>query len=90
MFVVKMWMVVLLAVLVVVSAISVVYAKHLNRGSFIELQKLQTARDNMNVEWGQLQLEQSTFATHSRIEEIARDKLGMIMPSADEIEIVKP
>lgn len=82
--------VVVLAVLVMVSALSVVYVKYESRKLFIQLQALQSRRDQMNVEWGRLQLEQSTWATHSRIERVARDRLGMVTPSPDSVVIVRP
>jgi cell division protein FtsL len=44
----------------------------------------------MNIEWGQLQLEQSTWATHGRIEKLARTRLQMLTPAADAIVIVRP
>jgi len=81
---------VLLVLAVMFSAMGVVYAKHLNRSVYAELQHLQKLRDEMNVAWGQLQLEQSTFATHSRVEQTAREKMGMVVPNAKEIVIVKP
>ena len=62
---------------VLTSAMLVVYSKHNNRLLFVELERLNTQRDQMNIEWGQLQLEQSTWATDSRIEKIATEKLGM-------------
>ncbi len=75
---------------VVLSALAVVYAKHQSRKLFVELQTLQKSRDDMAIEWGQLQLEQSTLVTHGRIENIAHTKLGMILPPADAMVIVKP
>lgn len=75
---------------VVLSALAVVYAKHQSRKLFIELQTLQKSRDDMAIEWGQLQLEQSTLVTHGRIENIAHTKLGMMLPPADAMVIVKP
>ena len=80
----------MLALVVAVSAIGVVYTKHLNRKYFTELQKLEKHRDEMNIEWGQLQLEKSTFATSSEIEKAAREKLGMKQPPLNEIIMVKP
>lgn len=62
---------------VLISAMLVVYSKHTNRLLFVDLERLNTQRDQMNTEWGQLQLEQSTWATDSRIEKIATEKLGM-------------
>ena len=79
----------LLFILVLVTALSVVYTKHMNRKYFVEWQKLQKESDEMNVEWGQLQLERSTFATSSEIEKKARKKLGMDQPVKKEMILVK-
>ena len=79
----------ILLIVTFVSAISVVYVKHYNRKLFVELQQLEKQRDDMEVEWGQLQLEQNTWATHARIERVAKQKLQMITPdtSSDVIYI---
>lgn len=81
---------VLLAGAVFASALGVVYTQHQARKSFVELQALQAVRDELNIEWGRLQLEQSTWATHGRIEVIARDKLDMMIPSPAAVVLVKP
>jgi len=81
---------VLLLLAVVASAIGVVYTKHINRKYYAELQKLQLLRDQMNVEWGQWQLERSTFATSSEIERSARERLGMKQPQKNELEVIRP
>jgi len=75
---------------VMFSAIGVVYSYHLSRTLFIELQRLQAQRDNLNQDWGRLQLEQSTWATHARIEGIARKQLGMSQPNFGDVVVVKP
>jgi len=74
---------------VLVSAVGVIEAKHQSRKRFVALQALEKVRDQMNVEWGQLQLEQGTWATHSRVERIAREKLHMVNPKMDEVVIVE-
>lgn len=79
----------LLALTVLASALAVVYARHEGRKLFIELQALQQVRDDRDVEWGQLQLEQSTWATHSRIDPIAREQLKMSTPTPDVIQIIR-
>ena len=79
-----------LLLVVVVSAVCVVYAKHQARKLFIELQVLENERDGMDVEWGQLQLEQSTLTTQGQVEVAARDRLGMVVLSADNMVMVKP
>ena len=81
---------VILIVVMMVSAISVIYAKHRNRMLYVELRELQSVRDNLNVDWGRLQLEQSTWATNSRVEAVARKKLGMRNLNYGEVIIVKP
>jgi len=74
---------------VMVSAIGVIYAKHRNRMLYVELTRLQQQQDELNVDWGRLQLEQSTWATHSRIEKVARSKLGMRNVDYGEVVILK-
>jgi cell division protein FtsL len=80
----------LLTLAVIVSSISVVYARHEGRKLFIELQALGRQRDHMEVEWGQLQLEQGTLTTQGQIEKAARERLGMENLSKDNMVIVKP
>lgn len=79
-----------LGLAVMVSALAVVYAKFQSRILFAELQGLSEAQDKMDVEWGQLQLEQSTWSTHGRIEEQARQRLGMVLPKPERIVVIKP
>ncbi|MEN8205619.1 MAG: cell division protein FtsL [Pseudomonadota bacterium] len=81
---------IVILLLVVVSSVAVVYSKHQARKLFVELQTLGNERDNMDIEWGQLQLEQGTLSTHGRVERDARDQLGMVSLSADNMVIVKP
>ena len=85
-----MKLVMLLALVVLASSLGVVYAKHQSRKLFVELDTLKKERDEMNVEWGRLQLEQSTLATHGRIERIAKKRLGMKTPEYEQILIVRP
>ena len=78
-----------LSILVMVSAISVVYSRHESRKLFVELQGKQELRDAMNTEWGKLQIEQSTWATHSRIATKATTQLGMLVPKTEDVRIIK-
>ncbi len=80
----------LLSAAVFSSALGVVYTQHQARKSFVELQALQGVRDELNIEWGRLQLEQSTWATHGRIEVMAREKLDMMIPPPAAVVLVKP
>jgi cell division protein FtsL len=72
------------------SSLGVIYAKHEARNRFNELQKLTRARDDLDIEWGQLQIEQSTLARHGRVEQAARDELHMTSPQAGDLRIVQP
>jgi cell division protein FtsL len=74
---------------VVGSAVGVVYGRHESRRQFIELNRLTNERDNLNFEFGRLQLEQATWAENNRIEQIARGRLGMVSPSAAEMIVTK-
>ena len=81
-------LVVLLAV--ILTAVGVIYAKHESRKLFVELQGLGYEKDAMDVEWGQLQLEQSTLTTQGQVEHAARTRLGMLVPAPKGMVIVKP
>jgi cell division protein FtsL len=83
------WPLLLLAILVIISAVSVIYAKHLNRNEFIQLQQLEKQRDLLNEEWGRLLLEQSTWGSPSRVEQQVRSRLDMIVPKADMTVVIK-
>lgn len=72
------------------TAIGVVAAKHEARSLFIQLQGLNGERDALEIEWGQLKLEQSAWATHGRVEQTARVGLRMVIPRPNEVRIVKP
>ncbi len=78
-----------LSFLVFISAISVVYVTHYQRTLFIRLQALQKDEDNMNIEWGKLQLEENTWSTTSRIEKIATGKLDMRVPNSEQIIFIQ-
>lgn len=78
----------LLSISVLFSAFAVVFSKHMSRTWFVELQTLQQYRDDLQTEWGQLLLEQNTWASQSRVERIARQELDMVLPQADQIMFV--
>ena len=80
----------LLIFAVMASAIGGIYAKHEARKSFMELQRLNMQRDRMEVEWGQLQIEQSTWSTYARVEQLARENMKMRPPTADEMMLLQP
>ena len=78
-----------LAVAVIATAITCVFARHESRKQFTQLQVLVVERDSLEVEWGQLQIEQSTWSTHSRVEQLARRKMKMRNPVPAEIRVVR-
>lgn len=85
-----MWSVVALLVLAnMATSMGVIYSKHQTRKLFVELQALHKQIDELNIEWGRLQLEQSAWSSHGRIEKIARTKLKMKLPSANEVLYIK-
>jgi cell division protein FtsL len=72
------------------SAAGAIYSKHRARELFVELERLKARRDNLEIEWGQLQLEQSAWSTHAFVENVAGTKLKMNMPPPKDIELVSP
>ena len=82
-------LVIVFAVVCVLSAMALIYTKHESRKLFVELEGLTHDRDELNIEWGQLQIEQSTWATHARIEQIATDDLSLVRPRPTEIFIIE-
>jgi len=80
--------IVALFVAVLASAIAGVYAKHESRKLFTELQKLSNERDRMEVDWGRLQIEQSTWSTYGRVEQLAREQMQMQMPPPESVSLL--
>ncbi|HTD10660.1 MAG TPA: cell division protein FtsL [Steroidobacteraceae bacterium] len=72
------------------SAAGAIWCKHRSREIFVELETLNARRDNLEIEWGQLQLEQSAWSTHAFVERVASTKLRMATPPPKEIEIISP
>jgi cell division protein FtsL len=72
------------------SAAAAIYCTHRARELFVELEGLNARRDNLEIEWGQLQLEQSAWSTHAFVERVASARLHMAMPAPQAIEIVTP
>ena len=78
-----------LLLVLVICALSVVTSQHKARKLLIELQKEKEFSQHMEVEWGQLQLEQSTWATPGRIGQIAEQKLRMKLPGVEQIKLIR-
>lgn len=89
----RRWMMLGLPVLwlaVLASAIAIVRARHEARTLFVQLEQLSAERDRLNIEWGQLQLEQSAWSNHGFVERVASDRLRMTLPRPEEVRIVAP
>lgn len=71
------------------SAIAVVWTRHQSRTLFVQLTQLQSQRDDLNIEFGKLELEQATWGEPRRIDTEARNKLSMAMPSPQDIRLVQ-
>ncbi|WP_078121023.1 cell division protein FtsL [Thiosocius teredinicola] len=85
----QLFMVSFLGVAVVLSGIGVVYAKYESRAMFVELQDLRAERDQVDMEWGRLQLELATRGALGRVMSIAHERLEMRVPPAEQIVVVK-
>lgn len=71
------------------SALAVVDARQQSRREFAELSRLVNERDELDIEFGRLQLEQATWADNNRIEQIARAGLGLVTPVADDSVVIR-
>ena len=74
--------------LLLASALGVIWSKHQSRTTFIQLQRLQAERDRLDIEWGQLKIQQSSSATPGRVEQVAHSDLKMITPKPTDVRIV--
>ena len=85
----------LLAVLLLWSAVlassaGAIYSKYRARELFVELERLNAGRDELDAEWGRLQLEQSAWSTYAFVERIASERLHMNIPDSRVIENLPP
>ena len=82
----------LLAVLVlanIATALLIVRDRHEHRQGFVALNRLEKARDELNIEFGRLQLEQATWAESNRVDQVARQRLGMVFPRTEDIVVLR-
>ena len=79
-----------LVMLVVASSLGVVASQHQARKLYTAVEREQQRSRQLEVEWGQLQLEQSTWAAHARVEKLARERLGMRPPVQGQVMLVEP
>ena len=84
------FLIIVLVLANIASAIGVVYARHRHRVLFDEVTRLERARDELNVEFGRLQLEQATVAEATRNDQVAPVRLGMKFPEAADVVVIRP
>jgi cell division protein FtsL len=80
----------LLWLAVLASAAGVIYCKHRARALFVELEHLNSGRDELEAEWGRLQIEQSFWSTYAYVENVASTRLQMRIPASRDVEIPPP
>lgn len=73
----------------VITALLVVRDRHEHRQAFIDLTRLEKARDELNIEFGRLQIEQATWAESGRINQMATTQLGMVFPRTEDIVVLR-
>ena len=78
---------VVLALVLVMCALAVIQAQHRSRTYFVELERLKKEARALEEQWGQLQLEQSTWANPARVDTLARAQLGLVPPSPERIRV---
>lgn len=78
---------VVLALVLVVCALAVIQAQHRSRTYFVELERLKKEARGYEEQWGQLQLEQGTWANPARVDTLARTKLGLVPPSPERVRV---
>ena len=81
--------VLLLAACVTGSGIWIVQTEHRSRQLFIRVEQLNREQDQLQIDWGRLQIEQSTWATHPRIESLARERLHLTVPRDEQLVVVE-
>ena len=87
---VRWFLMLVLGLAVLGTGITVVHARQQHRQAYVQLTRLQKQRDELNIEFSRLQLEQATWAETNRIEQVATERLGMVFPEAAELVVVRP
>lgn len=82
------YLVIFTAALCFCSALAVAYSNFLSRQSYVQLSESQKTLDALDVQWSQLQIEESTFSEYGRVERAARDRLDMSFPGLDGTEMI--
>ena len=80
---------IILLVMVLLSALAVVYVTNLHRLTFSQLELVEQHKNDLDMQWGQLLLEQASLATPSRVQQMAAEKLKMVLPDSKQIVILR-
>ncbi len=80
----------LVVMAVLTTGVGIVYARQQHRQSYVQLTGLLRERDEINIEFSRLQLEQATWAETNRIEQVATERVGMVFPSDAQVVVIKP
>lgn len=86
----SMYLLILLLAAVLISALSVIYSTNSYRSSFSQVQQEEQQTHFLQLQWGQLLLEQASLATPARVQELATDKLGMAFPVSKNTYLLHP
>ncbi len=86
----RAFVIVVLLAAIMASGVAVVYARQQHRQAYVELNRLVRQRDESNLEFSRLQLEQATWAETNRIEQVASQRLGMVSPQGDSVVVLQP
>ena len=78
---------IVLALMLMACALALIQSQHRSRTYFVELERLKKQAHVLEEQWGQLQLEQSTWASPARVDSLARTRLGLIAPPHDRVRI---
>ncbi|MFP6806869.1 MAG: cell division protein FtsL [Pseudomonadales bacterium] len=71
------------------SSVGVIYSAHMTRALYSSMQSLQSKQDDLESEYEKLLLEQSAWAGYTRVDQIAREELGMTAPAAENLVVVR-
>jgi cell division protein FtsL len=86
----RLFLLVVLVLADIATAVGVVHARQQHRNAYVELNTLTTARDELDIEFSRLQLEQATWSEPNRIEQVATERLGMQFPEAADVVVLRP
>jgi len=78
----------ILVLAVLGTGLGVVLTRHESRKTFVQLQALEARRDELDIEWGRLQLEQATWAETGRVERVARSELGLVAKEPEQVMVI--